>query len=260
MLTGLKNGLSYADIRLIAVAAMLIDHIGAILIEGYLMQSGFMSPDAFNASPDMTGYGLARALYYIDIILRLTGRTAFPLFAFMIVQGFTHTHSRKAYLIRLLLFALISQIPFRLAASLTVMDSANVFFTLAMGLICIWGLEIIGEKFSHTFFAITLAAIVAFCCCAAAWYIDCDYGQYGVLAIMAFYLFRKQPVQGAAAACIMLMASNPYYETASFLSVFLISRYNGQRGEQRLGKYFFYVFYPAHLLILYGTAKLILSL
>lgn len=260
MLIKLKNGLSYADIRLIAIIAMLIDHIGAILIEGYLVQSGFMLHGAFNVSFDMQGYNFVSLLYYIDILLRLTGRTAFPLFAFMIVQGFMHTHSRKAYLIRLLLFALISQIPFHLAASLTVLDSVNVLFTLALGLICIWGLEIIRRKQSGSLFEILLAVIVVFCCCAASWYIDSDYGQYGVLSIMAFYLFRRQPVQGAVAACIMLMISNPYYELTSFLSVFLISRYNGEKGEQHLGKYFFYFFYPVHLLMLYGIAEFILRI
>ena len=260
MLTKYKNGLSSADLKLIAVITMLIDHIGAILIEGCLMQSGFMPSGAFTASHDMPGYGLAIRLYYIDILLRLTGRTAFPLFAFMIVQGFMHTHSRKAYLIRLLLFALVSQIPFHLAASLTVMDSANVLFTLTLGLICIWVLELIREKLSGSSFAIPLAVIVVFCCCAASWYIDSDYSQYGVLSIMAFYLFRKQPVQGAVAACTILMVSNPYYEFAAFLSVFLISRYNGEKGEQHFGKYFFYAFYPAHLLILYGIVRLILRM
>ena len=260
MLTRLKNGLSYEDIRLIAIIAMLIDHIGAILIEGYLMQSGCMLPDTLSVSYDMPGYGLIMGLYYIDILLRLTGRIAFPLFSFMIVQGFMHTHSRKAYLVRLLLFALISQIPFHLAASLTVMDSVNVLFTLALGLICIWGLELIRENWSGSSFALLLAIIAVFCCCAVSWYIDSDYGQYGVLAIMAFYLFRRQPVQGAVAACIMLMVSNPYYELTAFLSVFLISRYNGEKGEQHFGKYFFYIFYPVHLLMLYGTAKLILKI
>lgn len=259
MLTKYKNGLSSADLKLIAVITMLIDHIGAILIEGCLTQSGLLPLSAFNASAGMPGTELSTALIYIDIILRLTGRIAFPLFSFMIVQGFMHTGSRKAYLIRLLSFALISQIPFSLAVSLTGVDSANVFFTLSLGLICIWGLELIKESRSHPVFEITLSLLVIFSCCMAAWYIDSDYGQLGVLCIAVFYLLREHPVRGAAAACVILAASD-LYEITAFISVFLISRYNGQKGELPFGKYFFYAFYPAHLLILYGIVRLILRM
>ena len=260
MLTEIKKGFSSADLKLFAIIFMLIDHIGAIGIEGYLMEAGYMTPVSFNVLPGMPGYDLAMRLYLLDLPLRLIGRVAFPLFAFMIVQGFLHTHSRRDYLLRLLAFALISQIPFRLAVSLIGLDSRNVYFTLALGLICIWGLELAREKAASPAMAIPGSLLIIASCCLAAWYLDSDYSQYGVLSIMAFYLLRKQPVQGAVAACTMLMVSNPYYEFAAFLSVFLISRYNGEKGEQHFGKYFFYAFYPAHLLILYGIAELILKI
>ena len=145
MFTKAKDGFSSADLKLFAILFMLLDHIGAIVIGGYLMQSGFLSPDGFYVLPGTPEPDLARWLYYIEIPLRLAGRIAFPLFAFLIVQGFFHTRSRKNYLLRLAAFALISEIPFYLAVSLIEEGSRNVYFTLALGLLCIWGLELVKE-------------------------------------------------------------------------------------------------------------------
>lgn len=258
MLAGMKKGFSSADLKLFAVILMLIDHIGAIGIEGYLAASGYMTPVSFDALPGMPGYELAIRLYYLDLPLRLIGRAAFPLFAFLIVQGFLHTRSRRDYLLRLLAFALISEIPFRLAVSFTGQDLRNVYFTLALGLVCIWGLELAREKAASPIMSIPGSLLIIACCCLAACYLDSDYGQYGVLCIAAFYLFRSSPAFGTLAACTILMLSDPIFEAASLLSVYFISRYNGQKGSLPLGRYFFYIFYPAHMLAIYGVVKLIM--
>ena len=260
MLTKLKKGFTSADLKLFAVIFMFIDHIGAIVIEGYLIQSGLMSTTAFNVSPGTSEFDLAMKLYSIDLPLRLIGRIAFPLFAFMIVQGFIHTHSRKDYLLRLSAFALISQIPFHMAVSLIGMDSRNVFFTLALGLVCIWGIDLARERAATSFRALPGSLLVILCCCVAAWYINSDYSQYGVLCIVAFYLFKEHPVRGGLIACAILTVINPYYEFTAFLCLFFIKMYNGEKGNLPLGKYFFYAFYPVHMLILYGTAMLILRM
>ena len=253
----LKNGFSSADLKLFAIIFMLIDHIGAIGIEGYLMKSGLMTATGLNVSPGMPGYGLAMGLSFLDLPLRFAGRIAFPLFAFMIVQGFLHTHNRKDYLLRLLAFALISQIPFSLAMSLLGLDGRNVYFTLALGLICIWGLELAGEKAATPVMAIPGSLLIIACCCLAAWYIDCDYSQYGVLCIAVFYLLRDRPAYGAIAACIILLMASPYFEVTSFFCIYFINRYNGQKGSLPFGKYFYYAVYPVHFLIFYWTVLLI---
>lgn len=260
MFTKAKDGFSSADLKLFAILFMLLDHIGAIVIGGYLMQSGFLSPDGFYVLPGTPEPDLARWLYYIEIPLRLAGRIAFPLFAFLIVQGFFHTRSRKNYLLRLAAFALISEIPFYLAVSLIEEGSRNVYFTLALGLLCIWGLELVKEETAaRPVLAVPGALAVLLSCCVAAWYIDSDYSYGGVLCIAAFYLFRNDPVCGAAAAGAILTLLNPFGEYAAFFCIFFISRYNGQKGSLPLGKYFFYAFYPGHLLLLYGIAMLILK-
>ena len=258
MLTEMKKGFSSADLKLFAIIFMLIDHIGAIGIEGYLMEAGYMTPVSFNVLPGMPGYDLAMRLYLLDLPLRLIGRVAFPLFAFMIVQGFLHTHSRRDYLLRLLAFALISQIPFRLAVSLIGLDSRNVYFTLALGLICIWGLELAREKAGSPVMAIPGSLLIIASCCLAAWYLDSDYSQYGVLCIVAFYLLRDRPVLGALAACTILIALSPFFESTTLFSIYFISRYNGQKGSLPFGKYAFYAFYPIHMLIIYGVVRLIM--
>jgi hypothetical protein len=129
-----KRGLTGSTLKLIAIITMFIDHIGAFLIE----------PILFNANPYMTKpilWGLTLTqLKTLDTTLRLIGRLAFPLFTFLLVEGFLHTRSKKNYLIRLSLFALISEIPFDLARSRIMFDFSyqNVFFTLALGLAVLW--------------------------------------------------------------------------------------------------------------------------
>ena len=141
--------------------------------------------------------------------------------------------------------------------SLLGLDGRNVYFTLALGLICIWGLELAGEKAATPVMAIPGSLLIIACCCLAAWYIDCDYSQYGVLCIAVFYLLRHRPAYGAIAACIILLMASPYFEVTSFFCIYFINRYNGQKGNLPFGKYFYYAVYPVHFLIFYWTVLLI---
>ena len=114
-------------LKLIAIVTMLIDHIGAAI----LLPAGMMAVNTLNSWIDI--YGLSRSI----------GRTAFPIFVFLLVEGFFHTHSRKKYFGRLLLFALLSEIPFDMAiyGKPVYMGSQNVFWTLVIGFLTIWGIE-----------------------------------------------------------------------------------------------------------------------
>ena len=115
---------SGSTLKIIAVITMLIDHIGAILLEPYIMSQPTIPP----------------ALLGVDMILRFIGRVAFPIFIFLLIEGFVHTHDRKKYGIHLFIFALLSEIPFNMALNGTWRAPfyQNVIFTLLLGYFAIW--------------------------------------------------------------------------------------------------------------------------
>lgn len=243
-----KFGLSGSTLKCIALITMLIDHIGATIVEGILNRDypAVLSNDSYRA------YLKSHAmLISADQILRGIGRIAFPIFCFLLVEGFLHTKNKKKYALRLFLFALISEIPFDIAFRNTWFSftAQNVFFTLFFGLLMIWLLDIIRQKsFTYPLIQATgyLIIIVAFM--GIAYQLRVDYSSIGIAAIAAIYLLRNNRLAGSLAACLLLCIfySN---EIPCLLSVFLIGMYNGTRGLNL--KYLFYAFYPIHLTILY---------
>lgn len=203
-------------LKMIAIIAMVADHVGYIFLD-------------YGTTP----YAVFRGI----------GRIAFPIFCFLIVEGFHHTRSHVNYLIRLCIFALLSEIPFDLAFRGALLDWShqNVFITLALGLASIFCLE---EMNNRRLFAIPLVIIWA-----AAYLIHCDYGIGGVLLINMFYLTKKSPwMRVILAALIMYIFYGPT-ELCGLAALPLIMLYNGKRGASL--KMIFYWFYPVHLLILY---------
>ena len=126
----LPSGLTGNTLKLIAIFTMLIDHIGAAVIEAGILSSNDM---ARMMAILETERGMQ--WYLADIVLRLIGRLAFPIFCFLLVEGFTHTGNEAKYARNLLLFALISEIPFDLAffGRLFFPGAQNVYFTLFLG-------------------------------------------------------------------------------------------------------------------------------
>lgn len=135
--------LSGEALKWIAMGTMLIDHIGACLIESGLLNLSDPDSVAF-----ISGSELGYRLYLLDNFLRLVGRIAFPLFCFLLVEGFLHTKNFKRYFLRLGLFALISEIPFDFAMFGTAFDPSyqNVFWTLLFGLAVLFGLRFAEER------------------------------------------------------------------------------------------------------------------
>lgn len=131
-----KDGISSGVLRLIACITMFIDHIGYGICEKVLLVT--RDPDIFEK------------VLKIDRVLRVVGRIAFPIFCYQLVVGFFYTRSRKKYALRLLIFSLISEVPFDLMARNEVVawDYQNVGFTLLLGFLAIWICEIIDERLS----------------------------------------------------------------------------------------------------------------
>ena len=208
-------------LKLIAILAMLIDHTAV----------------CFSPGADLTLFSLGGKAFTLYAILRYVGRIAFPLFVFLLVEGFRHTKSRRRYGIRLFLFALISEIPYNLFRSGNWLDSKqNVFFTLLLGYLALCALESKHKKWA----ALEIVALFA-----VAFFLKADYGYAGFVFILLAYALCKMPLFGAMmSACVLSIAS-----AAAFIPIGL---YNGERGfaRTRTVSYLFYVFYPLHLLVL----------
>lgn len=217
-------------LKLIAIITMLIDHVGAVL-------------------------------YPSEMIFRYIGRIAFPIFVFLVVEGFFYTRNIRKYEMRLLIFAFLSEIPFDLAFNGAMLEfhSQNVFFTLFLGLLM---LDLIQKVEKQVVWELILLAGFM----AIAYFLKTDYDAGGVLLIYVFYKARERNlIKVIGLAAISFFVFGPV-ECFSLLALIPILLYNGQRGfrssrkiygNQAAGipaivmKYVFYLFYPVHLLILH---------
>lgn len=217
-----KHGISGGTLKLIAIITMAIDHIGATLF------------------PSM-------------ILFRIIGRIAFPIFCFLLVEGFVHTRSRKKYAIRLGAFALLSEVPFDLAFSNVLIDqySQNVFFTLLIGFLLLMFFERYKEKEGLC----VIAAIIAI---YLADLLRTDYGGSGIILIVFLYLTRNKLPRVCGSVFLFANIIMGSLESFAIFSLIPISFYNGKKG---IGiKYLFYLFYPTHLLLLYYLANYVLGI
>lgn len=206
-------------LKLIACLSMFIDHLGAVCFSG------------------MMGF-------------RIIGRLAFPIYCFLLVEGAVHTHDMKKYILRMGIFALISEVPFDLAFyhRLVYTGHQNVFFTLGLGLLAIWFLEHPIEQLDIPDVLYKLLVIIA--AGLIAEFFNTDYGFTGIAVICIFYYLRGQPQLKYPIAAILLAAMGgvEFYAVLALIPILL---YNGQRGRQtKVMQYGFYIFYPAHLLLI----------
>lgn len=220
--------LSGSMLKLIAMITMLIDHTAFILAPVL----PFMKATLFAFA------GREVTLYWI---MRRIGRIAFPIFSFLITEGYVHTRNKIKYGLNLLIFAMISEIPFNLmCGQLFTLKYQNIFFTLFLGLLLIYILENVTNQFKK---AILMAIVVG-----VSMFINCDYGLKGVLLILLIYLLKSNPVPQVILS-YPLLSSYGFAPLAAFLPINL---YNGKRGfiKSSIIKYGFYVFYPVHIGIL----------
>ena len=242
-----RRGLSGTTLKYIACITMLIDHIGASCIEAGILRpaldSGALSEDMLATDP----------LYLLDAVLRFTGRLAFPIFCFLLVEGFVHTHDAKRYFRRLLLFGLVSEVPFDLAFFRLPFDPSqqNVYWTLALGVLAMAGLR----HFETADGAATWKGLLcAGGCALLALLAHTDYNCIGVLIICALYLTRNDRKRQCLVGAVLFA-----YELTAPLAFVCIWFYNGQRGRcSKVQKWGFYWFYPAHLTLLAAVTNLLL--
>lgn len=242
-----KRGISGSTLKIIAVVSMVIDHTAAGILGRFLYSSGLGSLDAGNLSQVQEWLAGNAQLFTIYNVMRMIGRIAFPIYCFLLVEGFEHTRDRMKYAARLLLFAAVSELPFDLLFKGSILEFSyqNVFFTLFFGVVVMMGIQTVGERFyGKPVVSAVLTWTVIAAGMAAAQFANTDYAAIGVFCIVVIYLCRKKKVWQIIAGCIVFS-----WEITAPLAFVPIGFYNGRRGWKL--KYFFYLVYPVHLLILY---------
>ncbi len=223
--------LSGSALKIIAVVSMVIDHCAYYLMDGNTM--------AYEA-------------------MRCFGRIAFPVFAFLVAEGFAHTRNRMRYFLSLLLFAAVSEVPWYLLNGAD--GTHNVMFTLALGVAALAAFERLRE---HRILCCLFILLTAW---LATW-LGTDYEWRGMLMIVVFYLLsmsKNTPV--ILRRMMQLLFAFPlmmrYGITGALLACAVIFLYDGTRGfiHGNVAKYGFYVFYPAHLLLFFCLSVNVLRL
>lgn len=243
-----RKGINGSTLKLIAIVAMFIDHVGAVILARLMIVNGLGDLDASNETQVAAWLEGNSGLYGAYTVMRMIGRIAFPIFCYLLVQGFEHTSSCKKYALRLGAFALLSEVPFDLAINGTVLEFQyqNVFFTLLIGLLTMWVYSCIEKKEEWSrWIRFGLGFVVLLCGMAAAQLLRTDYGALGVLAIVVFYMFRKNRQHQLLLGGAVFLSS----EGLAVAALIPIAFYNGEKGWNL--KYAFYLFYPLHLLLLY---------
>lgn len=256
-----KKGLSWAALKWIAIVSMTLDHVMKTVL----------------TQRELTDWGMSMEASYILIHLVLPlGRIAFPIFAYGIAQGCAFTRDRRKFLLRLLLFAAVSEIPFQLAFQLAFSGGlhlgpslrfslTNVLFTFLLGALGCLAWDFFREK-GRAWIAVFPVLLLAL----LAEFLHTDYGGWGVFFVVLPYVLQSRRAKLISLAGLVIAFYGFYVPFngitfswlqgdwgslldlgCALLAVALLALYSGEKGG-RYPKYFFYVYYPAHLLVLWA--------
>lgn len=181
--------------------------------------------------------------YYINDWLWI-GQASFLIFAFLITQGYIHTRNFNKYVFRMLIFATVIQIPILIVG----IDYFNIMFTFAFGLIIL-------KELDTKCIRLTPIILILF------YFVNFDYGYYGLLVILLFYFIKKPTYQYIALIALNLIFINylkilDYHIMYNLLAIPFLALYNGELGYRKL-KYLFYIYYPLHIVIILAVIELI---
>ena len=232
----MKKCLSNFDLKFIAIITMTIDHIGVV----------FGTPF----------YNLLRAV----------GRLSFPIFAFLLTEGYVYTKSFTKYFLRLLVLALISEVIYDYVffGSFVYRGANNIFFTLALGLLTLWLLDkskcLIKRYFKDKIdlfiiLPITYLLILVIMGLMGE-FLNFSYGMLGILVISFFYLFKDNFALVVISVSLSTLILGEGMQYFSLFSLILIYFYNQKLGKK--SKLFFYLYYPLHILVL-GVIKMLMG-
>lgn len=217
--------LNGAKLKYIAFLSMLIDHVNNGVVTQLLDGKG--------------------TLLYISNIFSILGRIAFPIFIFFIVEGFFKTRNRKKYLFNLVLFGIISEVPFDLFTSKVFYNPNwnNMMFTLVLCLVTIWIIDEVKDRINNKYLWYGMSLVIVMAFGLLAMQLSLDYDYHAIILAYIFYIFYDRPVLCAAIGYVSIIK-----ELYSFLGFAMTITYNGKRGKQN--KWINYFLYPVHILIL----------
>lgn len=208
------------SLKIIAILTMMIDHYGVIFYKG------------------------------VDIY-RIIGRIAFPIYCFLLVEGYFHTKDIKKYANRLFIFALISEIPFDWAFYGEInFKHQNIFFTLLIGLGTMYLLDNLDKYKTKEIFVCFLAGIISMI-------VSVDYSIVGIIYILTFYYTRNYPKTiRLSRTALVLFVTNlltlSFNQHFALLSLPILYLYNEELGpKNKVLQILFYIAYPLHLMVYY---------
>lgn len=241
-------------LKIIATIAMFVDHF---------TKTTFTTAIGIMLSSEKIPYEVYLQAEEIKFSVLLNiGKIAFPIYCFLLVEGFCHTRSKRKYIFWMALFALISEIPFDLCIWDTMArrrgtfpffwEYQNVFFTLLLGVCALYFIESFSKKTDNKeekIKAICIQSIGSIVASIIAVIIHSDYEATGVICIVFIYLTRNYRILQIVCV-ILILGIFPLSLYGVFLCLIMLM-YNGKRGTIR-HKYMYYAFYPLHFLILYS--------
>nr|WP_308593580.1 TraX family protein [uncultured Criibacterium sp.] len=218
-----------ASLKWIAMLSMFLDHFNKGFLKLYFQKSPYQ---------DVTLIVLSKAFAVL-------GRVAFPIFLFLLVEGFLHTRSKARYFFQMLIFAFISEVPFDMVVSGRFVDFShqNMFFTLALAVATMWAVDMLKNRY-YSWRSLSIAVFVM--SFLTATYFRFDYLFLGILIPMLYYLNYKNRFGSSIINYIIYVMTT--FDFASAFGFFMVNTYNGNRGK--FYKWIGYLFYPAHLLLI----------
>ena len=221
-------------LKIIAIISMTFDHVGDVFFSGVLW-------------------------------LRMIGSLAMPLFAFCIAEGYCHTRDKNRYLLRLGIFALISEAPFDLAFDGVIgLEHQNIMLTFFLSIIALRLFDLIrGEKIAtsgkYSVFKTILGVLVIIVFAFLALLLRADYTFFAVISVFLFYVFKdsKHLIRSGVGVGFLALTRTMGYYCTTGLSFIPLAMYNGKRGKGL--KWFFYAFYPGHLLVIYLIKRFVFT-
>ena len=241
-----KRGLSQESLKLLACMTMLVDHLAVIIVMGSIYS---------------THHGMRLEIYET---MRLIGRIAFPIYCFLLAEGSAHTHNPVRYGLRLAICALLSELPYDLALwGRITWQHQNVMVTLFLGFCALEVMKRCPNLPLKLLFALPFAALAEFA--------GGDYGVKGIMLVVLFALTRRIPHRHLAQVLGIWFIFSPNHamflnwtrrfsittQEWAVLAILPITLYDGRKvTKSKAVQWGFYLFYPAHLLLLYLIGRL----
>lgn len=216
-------------LKLLAMFSMIFDHVG------------FM----FMQNNDL--------LYYS---FRTIGRLAFPIFAFQLAIGYSHSKNKEKHIVRMLIFAVLSQLPYFIYVQTAIPGIEhllNIGFTFLLALLGMYAIDK-NDTIISKIFSLAIVLILSYV-------LPVDYGIFGVLLCLTFYIFKDHKYLNLLSSALIIITKviieKNMVKYAMIYALLPIYLYNGKKGlDNKFSKYLFYIFYPAHLL-LFAVIKMI---